>query len=619
MDKPVTICPFCSPPVERIFYVDELVIGLWDAYPVSPGHALLVPRRHVVSWFDATREEQSALLAAIEKAKAAIESNRAPHGYNIGVNDGSAAGQTIFHLHVHLIPRYAGDVTDPRGGVRYVLPSKANYITRIEDSERPASAHAGKLLWTGGREEPFAESLKGILCNLRPRRHCGRIHDARRCTGLTLRHIRSSRSRYQDSVADAGDYLDATDPTALIQLLDFESQHGPIALRVYQTHHHPSAETGLPTAFHPKSYIFEQADGTGTAFVGSSNLSKSALMEGVEWNYRVVSSRDGQGFREAKQAFEQLFDSPFTAPLTKEWIEEYKARRIKKLGAITEDLLTAPSEVVEVPKPHVIQLEALAALKRSRAEGAEAGLVVLATGLGKTWLSAFDSTEFQRVLFVAHREEILGQAMANFRKVRPNDYLGEYNGESKQLNADVLFASIQTLGKQTHLDRFPAAHFDYVVVDEFHHASAATYRRLLRHFKPRFLLGLTATPERSDGADLLDLCGGNLVYRCDLAEGISKDLLCGFDYFGVPDEVDYANIPWRSTKFDEEALTTAVATQSRAENAFDQLERRGGKRTLAFCVSQRHADFMAKFFRSKGKRAVAVHSGIFECTSHSLL
>ena len=146
-------------------------------------------------------------------------------------------------------------------------------------------------------------------------------------------------------------------------------------------------------------------------------------------------------------------------------------------------------------------------------------------------------------------------------------------------------------------------------MDEFHHAAAPTYRRLIDHFRPKFLLGLTATPERTDGGDLLALCEENLVYRCDLVEGVKQDLLCRFRYFGVPDEVDYRNIPWRNSRFDEEELTRHVATQSRARNALEQLQKRGGTRTLAFCVSQRHADFMADFFRQQGLRAVAVHSG----------
>jgi superfamily II DNA or RNA helicase len=132
-------------------------------------------------------------------------------------------------------------------------------------------------------------------------------------------------------------------------------------------------------------------------------------------------------------------------------------------------------------------------------------------------------------------------------------------------------------------------------VIRFHHADAQTYRRLIDYFTPKFLLGLTATPERTDGADLLALCDNNLVYRCDVPEGIRKELLCPFRYYGVPDTVDYRNIPWRNRKFDEAELTKAVATQARATNALEQYRARGGTRTLAFCVSQQHADFMAAF------------------------
>lgn len=263
------------------------------------------------------------------------------------------------------------------------------------------------------------------------------------------------------------------------------------------------------------------------------------------------------------------------------------------------------------PEPHAIQRQALDALRRTRELGNEAGVVVLATGLGKTWLSAFDSSapEFRRILFVAHREEILGQAMRTFSCIRPDSRLGQYTGTEKTPDADILFASIQTLGRQRHLNQFAANAFDYIVVDEFHHAHALTYRRLIDFFEPKFLLGLTATPDRMDGADVLALCQENLVFRCDVWDGIRAELLCPFKYFGVPDEVDYRNIPWRNTRFDPEELTKAVATQSRAANALEQYRRLAGARTLGFCCSQRHAEFMADYFRNAGLRAAAVHSG----------
>jgi hypothetical protein len=148
-----------------------------------------------------------------------------------------------------------------------------------------------------------------------------------------------------------------------------------------------------------------------------------------------------------------------------------------------------------------------------------------------------------------------------------------------------------------------------VVIDEFHHAAAATYRRLIEHFEPRFLLGITATPERTDGGSLLALCQENLVFRADVMQGIREELLCPFHYFGVPDEVDYSAVRWTSRWFDEEELTAAVATRQRAENVLQQWKKRAGTRTLAFCVSQRHADFMRDYFRENGVRCAAVHSG----------
>ena len=122
-------CPFCPPPPIRVFHESPLIVCLWDAFPVSPGHALLIPRRHIETWFDATEEEQRALTAAITLARAEIEKRHRPDGYNVGMNLGAAAGQTVPHLHLHVIPRYAGDVADPRGGVRWVVPGRADYWT----------------------------------------------------------------------------------------------------------------------------------------------------------------------------------------------------------------------------------------------------------------------------------------------------------------------------------------------------------------------------------------------------------------------------------------------------------------------------------------------------------
>ena len=399
-----------------------------------------------------------------------------------------------------------------------------------------------------------------------------------------------------------GDYLDISDPDALQRLIDLRTlyNYGRCELRVY-------CSSG--SSFHPKAYLASQASGGGVAYVGSSNLSGSALLEGIEWNYRVASARDADGWRSVREAFETLFQHPNTEPLDEEWLFRYRQRRHHAVLPVLSGVDQEPESPPPVPEPNFVQREALEALEATRTVGNHAGLVVMATGLGKTWLAAFDAVRFRRILFIAHREEILSQAVATFRRIRPAARIGLYTGNEKSTDVDILFASVQTLSRRAHLDRFARDAFDYVVVDEFHHAAATTYRRLIDHFEPPFLLGLTATPERTDGGNLLALCGENLVYRCGVPRGIELGLLCPFDYFGVPDDVDYRNIPWRSSRFDEEVLTAAVATRERAANILDQWRKRGGQRTLGFCVSQRHADFMRDWFRDHGVACAAVHAG----------
>ncbi len=230
-----------------------------------------------------------------------------------------------------------------------------------------------------------------------------------------------------------GDYLGITDPDALTRLLDLP---GDRHIRVFET----ATATGpawpgppSPLSFHPKAYLFHRKDGTGAAFVGSSNLSESALQTGIEWNYRTVSSAEGHALADIAQAFESLFADRATQEVTPEWIARYRARRptLTRLEPQAPLPVEIPPEPRQVKEPHAIQVEALAALQATRATGNTAGLVVLATGLGKTWLSAFDSNrpEYRRILFVAHREEILNQSRDTFRAIRPEAQLGFYTGQ----------------------------------------------------------------------------------------------------------------------------------------------------------------------------------------------
>lgn len=585
-------CPFCSVEAGRVFHAGRHVLALWDGFPVSPGHALIIPKRHIASWFEATSDERHELIETVDRVRSVIQESHHPGGFNVGWNDGAAAGQTIFHLHVHVIPRYRGDVEDPRGGVRHVIPAKAAYWTSASDRSL-----------VRGETDPF---LPHLLAQLD---HAAGADVAvafvlRSGVDLLIPHLGELIERGGKARLLTGDYLDVSDPDGLQLLLDrvaADEGAGSLELRIF--------ETGAAGSFHPKAYIFYDAHGPVTAYVGSSNLTATALKGGLEWNYRVISARDKAGLAEVADAFETLWRHPKTRALDQAWLDGYRSRRRPAMRQAEVPI----EEPAPPPVPHEIQLEALEALEKTRAEGDSAGLVVLATGLGKTWLSAFDSNrpEFKRILFVAYRDEILAQALATYRRIRPDAHLGKYTGTEKVPDADVLFASIQTLGKRAHLRNFEREHFDYIVVDEFHHAAAATYRRLIDHFTPKFLLGLTATPERTDGGDLLGLCQENLVYRCDLFEGVRRDELCPFRYLGVPDDVDYEQIPWKSNRFDEEALTTAVATQKRAANALEQWRKHGkeGSRTLGFCCSMRHADFMAGFFKDHGVRAAAVHSG----------
>lgn len=358
-------------------------------------------------------------------------------------------------------------------------------------------------------------------------------------------------------------------------------------------------------SFHPKGYLFWSSQtGAALSVVGSSNLSRSGIQEGYEWN--LVS---GPALHLVSD-FEALWNHALSRELSHEWLRGYRNRPHPRFPMPEESEAEVEiSEPDPLPAPRPIQDEALIALKGSRQAGHGKGLVVLATGLGKTWLAAFHVREVQahRILFVAHREEILRQSRDVFRVVMPGSDAGMFTGDERVPESDFLFASVQSLGRNLH--RWERGYFDVVIIDEFHHAAAPTYRRILEHFEPDFFLGLTATPERLDGADLLALCGDNLIFECGLAEGIERGELCPFQYWAEKDVADFAHIPWRNGRFDPDELSLAVETVERAQQEFDAWQRRRGQRSLGFCCSVTHADFMADFFTERGVRAKSVHSG----------
>lgn len=406
------------------------------------------------------------------------------------------------------------------------------------------------------------------------------------------------------------DYLHITHPQALRSLLMLGQLGAEV--KVFQCLNNIN--------FHLKTYIFtrsyEQGVEAGSAFIGSNNISKAALTKAHEWAWRhdweaPADSHAALEFQAVRHAFDELFHLPETCWLTNEWLAEYQQRYSANLPALSQ-VVDLTSENVEPPTPYPVQMEALEALRLTRCAGFQRGLVVLATGMGKTFLAAFDAKQMaaERVLFVAHREEILLQAQNAFNTIHPEKSTGLFNANQKDIHADFLFASVQSLRTEEALAQFSPQYFTYIVVDEFHHASAPSYRALFSYFKPEFMLGLTATPERTDQADILSLCDNNLVFERNLVHGINDEILVPIMYHGILDEyVNYQEIPWRRGRFNPHDLENAFATHKRAKHIYTHWVQKKQTRTMGFCISRKHADFMAEYFRNKGVRAEAVYSG----------
>ena len=262
-------------------------------------------------------------------------------------------------------------------------------------------------------------------------------------------------------------------------------------------------------------------------------------------------------------------------------------------------------------EPRGAQIEALCALEDTRAEGAKRALVQAATGVGKTYLAAFDSKSYERVLFVAHREEILKQAAASFRNVRNSEDYGFFTGEEKSTDKSVIFASVATLGRSEYLSEkyFAPDYFQYLVIDEFHHAVNEQYQRIVKYFKPQFLLGLTATPERMDGRNIYEICDYNVPYEISLKDAINKGMLVPFHYYGIYDDTDYSGLHLIRGRYDEKELNeTYIGNVHRHDLIYKYYCKYGSKKALGFCCSRAHAEEMAKEFCERGIPSAAVYS-----------
>lgn len=441
---------------------------------------------------------------------------------------------------------------------------------------------------------------------------------------MILRGLQEALDRGVQVRILTGNYLGITQPSALCLIK--KELGNRVDLRFYNDR---------KRSFHPKAYIFHY-ENSGDIYIGSSNISKSALTSGIEWNYRFSSLADGVNFRLFYETFSDLFehhsiviDDTELAAYSRNWHKPAVSKDLARYDELEEDdrdvILKKDVEKAHLAEtrenddrratpffqPRGAQIEALYALENSRAEGAVKGLVQAATGVGKTYLAAFDSAQYKRVLFVAHREEILQQAAVSFYNVRQSDDYGFFNGSRKDTDKAVIFASVATLGREEYLTEhyFQPDYFDYLVIDEFHHAVNGQYQKIVNYFKPQFMLGLTATPERMDGRNIYELCDYNVPYEISLKEAINKGILVPFHYYGIYDETDYSSLHLVKGRYDEKELNeTYIGNVRRYDLIYKYYRKYPSERALGFCCSRQHAEEMAKEFCRRGIAAVAVYS-----------
>lgn len=371
------------------------------------------------------------------------------------------------------------------------------------------------------------------------------------------------------------------------------------------------------TRLHAKSYIFHRATGFGSAYIGSANISKAALDDGLEWTAKISQYETAHLWQHTLAAFETHWeDTSEFSLLTKENLKEFESALVQEKGINTEKIETHFFDL----RPFGFQQAILEDLSAEREAGRKKHLIIAATGTGKTMVAAFDYRNFcaahgglPNLLFVAHREEILTQARSAFRQVLKNGSFGELLvGNSRPEEWRHVFCSVQSWNSRD-LSCFKPEHFAYVVLDEAHHAAASSYQKLILHVKPASLLGLTATPERSDGQDIRTDFDGSFTHEIRLPEAIERALLAPFHYYGVPDleGIDFSLIEWKRGAYDVRQLASQIENnKSRAEWVLGQVDRYlpdlQGVCGLGFCVSVEHARFMAEFCSQKGLPSLAL-------------
>lgn len=415
-------------------------------------------------------------------------------------------------------------------------------------------------------------------------------------------------------------YLNITDSKALRKLLPYKN----IKVKIYNN----SSES-----FHTKAYLFEK-EKYHSVVIGSSNISQSALYSAEEWNVKLTDSSFFNIYGKSLNQFEKLWHSNEAIELTQDFIDEYEKYKKSVNVQNTFDYRKTKIEQENEFVPNSMQKRVLQKLKETRINGNKKGLVISATGTGKTYLAAMDIKQFFEInsntenklfkindkksktsnikfLFVAHREELLENAINVFSKILKIDKneFGRIYGGLKEIDKSIIFASIQSL--RNCYNEFKPSFFDYVIVDEFHHSMSDSYLKTLSYFNPKFLLGLTATPKRMDGKDILSLCDYNVVDEIGIKEALEEDLIVPFHYFGVNDyTINYDNIPYKNGKYNEKILLENLLLNTRTDYIVEKINKFGFDgdelSAVAFCQNIEHAFFMKEEFSKKGYKSAVI-------------